>query len=176
MDESLPEFALKAFFTLLVVVDPLGVAPNFVALTSEFEPAARNNTLKRALMIAFGVTLFFLLGGRWVLSFLGVTVHAFAISGGILLFVVSWPMLFGHRPGLQAPERSEQGGRGRHSDISVGDPTSVRSGDHHDDPAAHQSTARGDFSPGHTRRHRCGCLSHRRVRALRRRTNHGPSR
>jgi len=44
-------------------------------------------------------------------------VYAFAISGGILLFVVSWPMLFGHRPGLQAPERDEQGTIGE--DIAI---------------------------------------------------------
>jgi multiple antibiotic resistance protein len=46
-----------------------------------------------------------------------VTVHAFAISGGILLFVASWPMLFGHRPGLQAPERDEQSAIGE--DIAI---------------------------------------------------------
>jgi len=43
-----------------------------------------------------------------MLAYLGVTVHAFAISGGILLFAASWPMLFGHRARLQAPERNEQ--------------------------------------------------------------------
>jgi multiple antibiotic resistance protein len=108
MDEDLLQFGLRAFVTLIVVVDPLGVAPSFVALTSELESVAKRKTLGRALIIAFGVTLFFLVGGRWLLSYLGVTVYAFAISGGILLFVVSWPMLFGHRPGLQAPERDEQ--------------------------------------------------------------------
>ncbi|MGH7873657.1 MAG: MarC family protein [Candidatus Binatia bacterium] len=108
MDDSLPHFALKAFVTLMVVVDPVGVAPSFVALTREFGTVARNRTLRRALMVAFGVTLFFLVAGRWLLAYLGVTVHAFAISGGILLFVAAWPMLFGHRPGLQSAERSEQ--------------------------------------------------------------------
>jgi multiple antibiotic resistance protein len=110
MDESLLQFLLTAFVTLAVVVDPLGVAPNFVALTSELETVERNKILRRATFVAFGVTLFFLLAGRWLLSYLGVTVHAFAISGGILLFVAAWPMLFGHRPGLQAPERGEQAG------------------------------------------------------------------
>ena len=109
MDEDLWQFALKAFVTLFVVVDPLGVAPSFIALTGELGNVEKRRTLGRALIIAFGVTLFFLVGGRWLLSYLGVTVHAFAISGGILLFVVSWPMLFGHRPGLQAPERDEKG-------------------------------------------------------------------
>ena len=108
MDESLWQFALKAFVTLILVVDPLGVAPNFVALTSQFSTLERKQTLRRALIVAFAVTLFFLLCGRWLLSYLGVTVHAFAISGGILLFVAAWPMLFGHRPGLQAPENGTQ--------------------------------------------------------------------
>ena len=107
MDEDLLQFALKAFVTLIVVVDPLGVAPNFVALTSELDAIERNRTLRRALIVAFSVTLFFLVGGRWLLAYLGVTVHAFAISGGILLFAAAWPMLFGHRPGLQAPGHSE---------------------------------------------------------------------
>jgi multiple antibiotic resistance protein len=117
MDEGLLQFTLRAFVTLFVVVDPLGVAPNFVALTSGFQPTERNQTLQRAVIIAFGVTLFFLLCGRWLLHYLGVTVHAFAISGGILLFAASWPMLFGHRPGLQAPESDQQDRKGQ--DIAV---------------------------------------------------------
>ena len=109
MDESLLQFGLKALVTLFVVVDPLGVAPSFVALTGEMGVLERRKTLARALFIAFGVTLFFLLGGHALLSYLGVTVYAFAISGGILLFIASLPMLFGQRPGLQSPERDEKG-------------------------------------------------------------------
>ena len=108
MDETLLQFSLTAFITLIVVVDPLGVAPNYIALTSELEPAEKNKVLRRAMFIAVGITLFFLVVGRWLLSYLGVTVDAFSISGGILLFVVAWPMLFGHRPGLQAPEHNVQ--------------------------------------------------------------------
>jgi len=117
MDENLLQFSLKAFVTLMVVVDPLGVAPSFVALTSELGNVEKGQTLWRAVIVAFGVTLFFLVGGGWLLSYLGVTVHAFAISGGILLFVVSWPMLFGQRLGLQAPQRNEQGTIGE--DIAI---------------------------------------------------------
>lgn len=109
MEESLLHFGLRSFATLFVVVDPLGVAPMFVALTSELGAPERNRTLSRALAVAFGVTIFFLLGGGFLLSYLGVSVHAFAISGGILLFLAALPMLFGQRTGLQAPERHEQG-------------------------------------------------------------------
>ena len=103
------QFALTAFVTLLVVVDPVGVAPIFVACTRELESGARRDTLLRAVVIALVVTLFFLLGGRLLLTHLGVSVHAFAISGGILLFATAVPMLFGHRPMLQGPERGDYG-------------------------------------------------------------------
>jgi multiple antibiotic resistance protein len=137
MDESLFQFGLTALVTLAVVVDPLGVAPIFVALTRELDTVERRNTLVRALVNAFGVTVFFLLGGRLMLSYLGVTVHAFAISGGVLLFTAALPMLFGQRPGLQAPERdgTESGG-GKHCHLSPGDPTAFGSRYDHDRIAA----------------------------------------
>jgi len=117
MDQDFMRFGLAAFVTLLVVVDPPGVVPIFVALTKDEKPARRRAILTRAVLIAFGVALFFLLAGRSVLSYLGVTVHAFAISGGILLFATAMPMLFGQRGGLQAPEEKERGSVGQ--DISV---------------------------------------------------------
>ncbi|HEX7176117.1 MAG TPA: MarC family protein [Pyrinomonadaceae bacterium] len=108
MDEGLVRFGLTAFVTLLVVVDPPGVVPIFVALTEGADAAKRRATVKRAVIIALLVALFFLVAGRSLLSYLGVTIHAFAISGGVLLFATALPMLFGHRGGLQAPEREER--------------------------------------------------------------------
>jgi multiple antibiotic resistance protein len=104
MDAGLAQFAITAFVTLLVVVDPVGVAPVFVAVTREQSSKERRDTLLRAVRIAALVALFFLLAGRVLLAHLGVSVHAFAISGGILLFGTALPMLFGHRPVLQGPE------------------------------------------------------------------------
>ena len=117
MEPEVIRFALAAFVTLLVVVDPPGVVPIFVALTKEETQAQRRSILTRAVLIAFAVALFFLVAGRAVLSYLGVSVHAFAISGGILLFGTALPMLFGQRGGLQAPEEKERGVVGQ--DISV---------------------------------------------------------
>jgi multiple antibiotic resistance protein len=117
MDQDIIRFGLAAFVTLLVVVDPPGVVPIFVALTKDEQPTRRRKILVRAVLIAFGVAIFFLIAGRAVLSYLGVTVHAFAISGGILLFATAMPMLFGQRGGLQAPDGSERGSTGQ--DISV---------------------------------------------------------
>lgn len=108
VDEGLLQFGLRAFVTLFVVVDPLGVAPMFVALTAELDDVRKRATLSRAVAAAFGIAMFFLLGGGFLLSYLGVTVDAFAISGGVLLFIAAVPMLFGQRTRLQAPEISEQ--------------------------------------------------------------------
>jgi multiple antibiotic resistance protein len=117
MDQGLWRFALAAFVTLLVVVDPPGVVPTFVALTKDETSSRRRTILIRAVVIAFCVAIFFLLAGRALLSYLGVTVQAFSISGGILLFLAALPMLFGQRGGLQAPEPKEKGSVGE--DISV---------------------------------------------------------
>jgi len=117
MDQEFMRFGLAAFVTLLVVVDPPGVVPIYFALTKDEQPARRRKILTRAVLIAFGVALFFLVAGRVVLSYLGVTVHAFSISGGVLLFVAAMPMLFGQRGGLQSPEPKERGSVGE--DISV---------------------------------------------------------
>jgi small neutral amino acid transporter SnatA (MarC family) len=53
MDDDLLQFGLKAFVTLIVVVDPLGVVPSFVALTSELGSVEKRKTLGRSLVIAF---------------------------------------------------------------------------------------------------------------------------
>jgi multiple antibiotic resistance protein len=117
MNDAVWRFGLGAFVTLLVVVDPPGVVPTFVSLTTSDTRSQRTRILLRAVFIAFGVAVFFLIAGRAVLSYLGVTVQAFSISGGVLLFMAALPMLFGQRGGLQAPEVGEQTVVG--ADISV---------------------------------------------------------
>lgn len=118
MEESLITLAARATVMLLLVVDPIGVAPIFAALTQSLNAPERAAILRRAVMIAVTVALFFLLAGSFVLARLGVSVDAFAISGGILLFAAAMPMLFGGRGALQAPEKSE-GGAPDASDIAV---------------------------------------------------------
>jgi multiple antibiotic resistance protein len=68
-------------------------------------------------VVAYCVALFFLVAGRALLSYLGVSMHAFAVSGGILLFLIALPMLFGQRSSLQAPAGSEQPGGGE--DVAI---------------------------------------------------------
>ena len=109
MDDALLKFGLTAFATLLVVVDPFGVLPIFISLAKNRSPRERSGIATRAVLLGFTISLFFLVAGHSALAFLGVSVHAFSISGGILLFVTAVPMLFGQRPALQSAETNESG-------------------------------------------------------------------
>jgi multiple antibiotic resistance protein len=68
MDQGLLQFGLTAFVTIFVVTDPIGVAPIFLGLTRGLHAVERSATLSRALVIAFSVTLFFLLAGCFRIS------------------------------------------------------------------------------------------------------------
>lgn len=107
MNIDLLQFILTAFSMLLVVINPIAVSPVFVAVTANLSAAQRRATLTRAILSAFGVALFFLFVGRAFLSYMGVSVQAFAISGGILLFSMAFPMLMGQRSQIQAPSSGE---------------------------------------------------------------------
>lgn len=109
MNAHLTQFALTAFGLLFVMINPIAVAPVFVAVTSGMNSRQRRAILTRAVISAFLVALFFLFVGRAFLSYMGVSVQAFSISGGILLFVIAFPMLMGHRSPIQAQQADETG-------------------------------------------------------------------
>jgi multiple antibiotic resistance protein len=96
------EFLVSALVTLLVVVDPLGLAPSFVALTDDLSPALRRQVAWRASAIAAGILVATALGGDWLLHQLGITLPAFRIAGGLLLFSIAFEMVFGLRIPRQA--------------------------------------------------------------------------
>jgi len=86
--------ALTSFVTLLVVIDPVGTAPLFVALTAGMDPRRRRIVALRACAIAAGVLTVFGLAGNAVLDSLGISLPAFRIAGGLLLFLIAVDMLF----------------------------------------------------------------------------------
>ena len=107
MHSDLLQFGLTALGMLFVVINPIAVAPVFVAVTAGRTPAQRRAILTRAVLGAFGVALFFLFVGRAFLAYMGVSVQAFAISGGLLLFAIAFPMLMGQRSPIQVPQGDE---------------------------------------------------------------------
>ena len=97
------DFLKTALVTLLVTLDPPGLAPVFIGLTLGMTPAGKREVGLRASVIAFVILAFFALGGRFVLEARGVTIPAFRIAGGLLLFYIAFDMVFA----LKAERRSE---------------------------------------------------------------------
>ena len=90
-------FLITAFVTMFVVIDPIGLAPLFVALTAGMAPARRRAIAIRACLIGLGVLVAFALFGEALLGFIGISMPAFRIAGGILLFLTALEMLFERR-------------------------------------------------------------------------------
>lgn len=88
---------LNAFFTLFVTIDPVGLAPIFIGITVGMSTAQRKSVAMRASVIALGLMVLFLLAGQIILDTLGITIHAFRIAGGLLLFYTAFEMVFGAR-------------------------------------------------------------------------------
>ena len=98
------DFALSAFVTLLLVVDPVGLVPAFLAATAGMSEKDRRAIVWRAPLIAASILVVIALIGNWLLRQLGIGIPAFQIAGGLLLFGVSYRMIFGDRPHREARE------------------------------------------------------------------------
>ena len=88
---------LNAFITLFVTIDPIGLAPLFLGLTDGMSRSQRLSVGLRANIIAFCLLALFLFAGNAILNNLGITIHAFRVAGGLLLFYIAFEMVFGSR-------------------------------------------------------------------------------
>lgn len=88
---------IPAFVTLFVIIDPIGLAPLYVALTRGMTPRQRRSIAIRSCLVAAGLLTLFGLAGEAVLGFLGISMAAFRMAGGILLFLTALDMLFERR-------------------------------------------------------------------------------
>ena len=91
------DYLVSALVTLLVVVDPVGLAPVFAGLTAGLPPKAQRQVARRACLIAGAVLFGTALVGDALLHSLGITSPAFEIAGGLLLFLVATEMVLGTR-------------------------------------------------------------------------------
>ena len=101
------EFLISALVTLLVVVDPVGLVPAFLAVTHERPDAFRRQVALRACLIAGAILVGAALIGDWLLRQLGITLPAFRIAGGLLLFAVAFEMVLGLRARHEAKDAEQ---------------------------------------------------------------------
>ncbi|MBF9050789.1 NAAT family transporter [Roseobacter sp. HKCCD9010] len=107
--------AIPAFVALFVIIDPIGMAPLFVAMTQGMSARARRGIAIRACLVALALLTLFGLAGEAVLNFLGISMPAFRMAGGILLFLTALDMLFERR----TPRRQGQAEAAHAEDPSV---------------------------------------------------------
>ena len=109
-------FAARAFLTLFVVVDPVGLAPVFVALAGSRPAAEKAAIALRAVTTGMGILLAFTLVGGPLLGQLGISIDAFRVAGGLLLFRIAVGMVFAQHE-RETPEEAAEARR--REDVSV---------------------------------------------------------
>ena len=113
------DLLINAFVTLLVVVDPVSLVPIFGALTQGETEAERRRIAFRGVAIAAAVLVIFTLVGNALLSVLGISLSAFRIAGGVLLFFLAIDMVLVRDSGLRSTTVREQAEAAQRQDISV---------------------------------------------------------
>ena len=113
------ELFVSAFVTFFVVIDPPGCAPIFASLTQGGSAAHRRAMAIRSVAIASGILLFFGLFGEDLLDALGVSLAAFRIAGGIMLFLIALEMVFEKRQQRRETRANEVNASPEIEDISV---------------------------------------------------------
>ncbi len=101
------EFLISALVTLVVVVDPLGLVPSYLAITHGLPERSRRNVALRACLIAAAILAGSALIGDWLLRTLAIGLPAFRIAGGLLLFSIASEMVFGLRIVRQSKQAEE---------------------------------------------------------------------
>ncbi len=113
------EFVLNSFVTPLVVVDPLRLVPFFAALTEGYSEKRKREAAIRGTVLGTVILLIFALAGNVLLEALGISIPAFQLAGGILLFLLALDMIFATPTGLRSRTVREQEEISYEHDVSV---------------------------------------------------------
>jgi multiple antibiotic resistance protein len=102
-------FALLAISSVLIIVNPLGATLIYVSLTTGLDQSTRNDIVRDSCRFALFILLFAAVFGTWILQLFGITLEAFRIAGGILLFGIGMEMVYAKtsRTKLTATEKYE---------------------------------------------------------------------
>jgi multiple antibiotic resistance protein len=113
------ELFTTAFVTFVVIIDPPGCAPIFASLTSGTPQAHRRKMAIRSTLVAWCILVFFALLGEPLLKTLGISLSAFRLAGGIMLFIIALEMVFEKRTERREERAKEIEGTPEAEDISV---------------------------------------------------------
>jgi multiple antibiotic resistance protein len=113
------ELFISAFVTFFVVIDPPGCAPIFSSLTAGTDAAHRRAMAIRSVLVASGILLVFAVFGEDLLGALGISLDAFRVAGGIMLFLIALDMVFEKRTERRENRAQDVKAHPEHEDISI---------------------------------------------------------
>ncbi|MFZ1291329.1 MAG: NAAT family transporter [Melioribacteraceae bacterium] len=90
---SLLEFTVIAFTSLFTMMNPLGVIPVYISLTSHLDPKVAKKVAYKAVLTAFIILVLFAIAGKFIFDFFAITIHSLRIVGGIIFFIAGYDML-----------------------------------------------------------------------------------
>ena len=106
---ELLQFALITFTSVLFIVDPIAVIPTYLVITRDEAPLQRRRTALRACIAAALLLIAFGLAGKFIFQILGITMPAFRIAGGAILWIVAMDMLQAKRSTQESTPEIEEG-------------------------------------------------------------------
>ena len=112
------EQSLKFFVVFFVVVDPVSLIPLFTGLTAGANSSYKRRMALKAVTISAAILLLFALGGAAFLQLMGISLEAFRIFGGLLLFLLALEMVFARESGTRTSSDEAAESR-RRADVSV---------------------------------------------------------
>jgi multiple antibiotic resistance protein len=101
-------FAITAFASIFAIVNPVGNIPVFVAITEGYSPELKKKVRTKVCIVAGGVLVVFALFGNYIFDLYGITIPAFKIAGGILLFSIAFTMTRGQMTRAKISEEETQ--------------------------------------------------------------------
>jgi multiple antibiotic resistance protein len=113
-------FALLAITSLLAIINPVSAVPIYLAMTADYPPERRRQTLQRGVVTAIIVLIAFTALGSWIMRLYGITTPAFRIAGGIIFLGIGGDMLQARRSRVKTTveEEVEVVGQGK-EDIGI---------------------------------------------------------
>lgn len=103
------QFALITFTSILFIVDPVAALPSYLVITQDETPVQRRATALRACVAMALLLIVFGFAGRWIFRAFGITLPAFRIAGGLILWFVAADMLRAQRSTQETPQELAEG-------------------------------------------------------------------
>ena len=105
--ENLTTYALTVFMGFFAIMNPIANTPIFLGLVEDESPEKKKVIAKTASITAFIIVVAFIIGGKYIFELFGITIPAFKITGGILIFYVGFEMLMSQKSKVQSNTKTE---------------------------------------------------------------------